>query len=48
MAKAKQTIKTTTKSRKRKTGGSSGYEKCRMCHGTGRQKSPSKGKRKNA
>lgn len=37
MARVKVT-KTTTKSRKRKTGGSSGYHKCNMCHGTGRIK----------
>ena len=33
---AKQTIR--TKSRRRKTGGDSGYRKCNMCHGTGRIK----------
>lgn len=33
---------TQTKSRRRKTGGNSGYVKCNMCHGTGRIK---KGKR---
>ena len=36
MAKAKVTR--TTKSRKRKTGGSSGFRQCNMCHGTGRIK----------
>lgn len=37
---AKQTVrvKVTTKSRVRKTGGSTGYRKCNMCHGTGRIK----------
>ena len=36
---AKQKIKTTTtKTRKRKTGGNSGYKKCNVCHGTGRVK----------
>lgn len=35
MAKAKQTI---TKTRRRKTGGNTGYKKCNMCHGTGRIK----------
>ena len=30
---ARQVIK---KTRKRKTGGSSGYIQCNMCHGTGR------------
>lgn len=39
MAKVKQTVSTTkTKTRKRKTGGSSGYKKCNVCHGTGRVK----------
>lgn len=37
---AKQTIK----KRVRKTGGNSGYVKCRMCGGTGRQKEPNKKK----
>ena len=32
---AKQTVK---KTRKRKTGGKTGYKKCNMCHGTGRVK----------
>lgn len=36
------TAKVTVKKRTRKTGGDSGYEKCRMCGGTGRQKSPKK------
>lgn len=36
MAKIKQ--RTHTKSRKRKTGGNSGYVSCNMCHGTGRVK----------
>ena len=38
MAKVKQTTQTTTKTRRRKTGGSSGYRTCNMCHGTGRVK----------
>ena len=42
MAKAKIT---TTKTRTRKTGGSSGYVKCNMCNGTGRHKSPKKKKK---
>lgn len=37
MAKARQTIKKTT-TRRRKTGGNSGYRVCNMCHGTGRVK----------
>lgn len=36
--KVKQRVKTTVKTRKRKTGGNSGYRKCNMCHGTGRIK----------
>lgn len=36
----------TIKRRVRKTGGNSGYEKCRMCGGTGRQKSPAGSKKK--
>lgn len=39
---AHQTI---TKKRVRKTGGDSGYEKCRICRGTGRQRTPSKKKK---
>lgn len=31
---AKQTVKT----RRRNTGGKTGYRKCNMCHGTGRVK----------
>ena len=38
---AKQTI---IRTRKRKTGGNSGYIKCNICHGTGRVKSPKKKK----
>lgn len=41
-ARAKQTVK--TKSRKRKTGGDSGYIQCNMCRGTGRIKNWHKGK----
>jgi hypothetical protein len=41
---ATQRVKTTIKTRQRKTGGNSGYEKCRMCGGSGRQKSPKKKK----
>ena len=37
MAKGKQTT-TTTKGRRKKTGGNSGYVQCNMCHGTGRVK----------
>lgn len=36
MAKAKQTV--TTKVRRRKVGGDSGYLTCNMCNGTGRVK----------
>ena len=35
---AKQRVKVTVKTRKRKTGGNSGYRQCNMCHGTGRVK----------
>ena len=39
MATAMQRIRTkTTKKRRRKTGGNSGYVPCNMCHGTGRIK----------
>lgn len=38
---AKQTIKTRT----RKTGGNSGYVKCHICRGTGRQKAPTRRKK---
>ena len=38
MAKVKQTVMKTTKTRKRKTGGDSGYITCNMCRGTGRIK----------
>lgn len=44
MAKARQTIKTTTRRRRRKTGGDSGYEVCRVCGGSGRQKTPKRKK----
>ena len=46
MATAKSTKTTTSKSRTRKTGGSSGYVKCNMCGGTGRHKAPKKKKKK--
>jgi hypothetical protein len=36
----------TTKTRKRKTGGNSGYVKCNMCNGTGRHKAPSNDRKK--
>lgn len=42
MARVRQTV-ATKKSRVRKTGGSSGYVKCNMCHGTGRVKKRKKG-----
>ena len=45
MAQVRQTI-TTTKKRTRKTGGSSGYIKCNMCHGTGRIKKKKSNSRK--
>lgn len=35
---ARQTVTTHTRTRTRKTGGNSGYEKCRACNGTGRVK----------
>lgn len=38
MAKAKQTVRVTTTTRRRKTGGNSGYKQCNICHGTGRVK----------
>ena len=38
---AKQTIRRTNK-RVRKTGGNSGYQKCNICHGTGRVKKKKK------
>lgn len=38
MTRVRQTVKKTTKSRRRKVGGDSGYRKCNMCHGTGRVK----------
>lgn len=38
-------ITKTTKTRKRKTGGNSGYVKCNVCGGTGRHKSPKKKKK---
>lgn len=34
---AKQTIRK-TKTKKRKTGGNSGYVQCNICHGSGRVK----------
>ena len=34
----KVTIKKTTKRRVLKTGGSTGYKQCNICHGTGRIK----------
>lgn len=37
MARVRQTVKT-TKTRKRKTGGNSGYKKCPNCGGDGRVK----------
>lgn len=39
-----QKVKITTRKRVRKTGGDSGYVKCRICGGTGRQKSPKRKK----
>lgn len=38
MAHAELTQKTTVKTRKRKTGGDTGYQKCPTCKGTGRIK----------
>lgn len=35
---ATQRVKTTIKKRRRKYGGNTGYEKCNICHGTGRVK----------
>lgn len=37
---------TTTKGRRKKTGGNSGYIQCNMCKGTGRIKNWRSGKRK--
>lgn len=42
MAKVKITKTKTVKTRRRKTGGSSGYMQCNICHGTGRVKKRSK------
>ena len=39
MARVKQKV---TKTRTRKTGGSTGYVKCNMCHGSGRVKKRTK------
>jgi len=41
----RQRVKMTIKKRVRKTGGSSGYITCNMCHGTGRVKNGHKKKR---
>lgn len=38
MATQKVKVTKTKTSRKRKTGGNSGYRQCNMCHGTGRVK----------
>lgn len=43
MAKAKQTTKTTVKTRVKKNGGS-GYKPCNMCRGTGVVKTKGKAK----
>lgn len=44
MAKAKQTV-SITKTRVKKDGSSNGtFEQCRMCHGTGIQRTPKKKK----
>lgn len=43
MARARQTV--TTKIRRRKVGGDSGYIQCNMCHGTGRVKNGHKKKK---
>ena len=40
-------VKQTTKVRRRKTGGNSGYIQCNMCHGTGRIKNWHKKKGKS-
>ncbi len=42
IATARQTIKTVTRTRRRKAGGNSGYQKCNICHGTGRIKKKKK------
>lgn len=42
MARAKQSV--TVKQRRRKTGGNTGYEVCRVCGGSGRQKTPKRKK----
>lgn len=42
MARIRQTV--TTKTRRRKTGGDTGYEVCRVCGGSGRQRTPKRKK----
>lgn len=37
-------ITKTTRTRKKKTGGNSGYMSCNICHGTGRIKKPKRKK----
>ena len=43
MAKVRQTA--TTKTRKRRVGGNTGYHTCPSCHGTGRKKNVGRGAR---
>ena len=38
MSRQKVKVTKTTRKRERKTGGNTGYQKCNMCHGTGRVK----------
>lgn len=38
MARIRQSVTKSTKSRKRKVGGDSGYIQCNVCHGSGRIK----------
>ena len=46
MAKATQTIKTTTRrGRRKKSGSNADYVQCNMCHGTGKVKNWRKGRK---
>lgn len=44
---AKQTVKTSVKTRVKKDGGSKDYVPCNMCHGTGVHKKPKRRKKKS-
>jgi len=41
-----QRVKVTTKGRRRKVGGESGYHTCGRCHGTGRVRNAGRPKKK--